>query len=84
MRKKMKSIWMSSRKSNNKLRSKNKTTMKMTNMPMMTNSRRALDQRSVLKVAFQAAVLAKKPKMAKNKTCLMIWRTMMMTSMRMK
>ena len=84
MRKKMKSIWMSSRKSNNKLKSKNKTTMKMTNMPMMTNSRRAQDQRSVLKVVFQVAVLAKKLKMAKNKTCLMIWRTMMMTSMKMK
>ena len=75
---------MSSRKSNNKLKSKNKWMMKMTNMPMMTNSRRAQGQRSVLKVAFQAAVLAKKPKMAKNKTCLMTWRTMMMTSMRMK
>ena len=84
MRKKMKSIWMSSRKSNNKLKSKNKWMMKMTNMPMMTNSRRAQGQRSVLKVAFQAAVLAKKLKMAKNKTCLMTWRTMMMTSMRMK
>ena len=75
---------MSSRKSNNKLRSKNKTTMKMTNMPMMINSRRAQDQRSALKVAFQAAVLAKKAKMAKNKTCKMTWRTMKTISMRMK
>ena len=75
---------MSSRKSNNKLKSKNKTTMKMTNMPMTINSRRAQDQRSVLKVAFQAAVLAKKAKMAKNKTCKMTWRTMKTISMRMK
>ena len=84
MKKKMKSIWMSSRKSNNKRKSKNNRMMKKTNMPMMTNSRRAQDQRSVLKVVFQVAVLAEKLKMAKNKTCLMTWRTMMMTSMRMK
>ena len=75
---------MSSRKSNNKLKSKNKWMMKMTNMPMTINLRRAQDRRSVLKVAFQAAVLAKKAKMAKNKTCKMTWRTMKMISMRMK
>ena len=75
---------MSSRKSNNKRKSKNNRMMKKTNMPMMINSRRAQDQRSALKVAFQAAVLAKKAKMARNKTCKMTWRTMKMTSMRMK
>ena len=81
----MKSTWMSSRKSNNKRKSKNRWMKKMMSMPTMINSRRAQDQRLVLKVAYQAVDLAKKPKKVKKLTCPMTWgRMMMMMSMKMK
>ena len=87
MRKKMKSTWMSSRKSNSKRKSNHRWTMmiKMMSTPTaMTNLRKAQDRRSVLKEAYQAVGLVKKPMTAKKLTCLMIWKTTMRTSMRMK
>ena len=76
---------MSSRKSNNKRKSNHRWMMKRTSMPTaMTSSKRAQDRRSVRKVAYQAVGLAKKERKAKKLTCLMIWRTTMRTSMRMK
>ena len=50
----------------------------------MTNSKRAQDQRSVRKVAYQAVGLEKTERKAKKLTCLTIWRMTMRILMRMK